>query len=110
MKIKFDKERFAISLGNCHDIIRDNDKLSPEAAFDEISKILFIKIKFERGEDKIFTEKDYITRRKKYDSILTDSASQYYQYLFESVKKEGTTANCRRTGLYGPVRLQSQQF
>ena len=22
----------------------------------------------------------------------------------------GTTANCRRTGLYGPVRLQSQQF
>lgn len=88
MKIKFDKERFAISLGNCHDIIRDNDKLSPEAAFDEISKILFIKIKFERGEDKIFTEKDYITRRKKYDSILTDSASQYYQYLFESVKKE----------------------
>ena len=24
--------------------------------------------------------------------------------------KYGTTANCRRTGLYGPVRLQSQQF
>jgi hypothetical protein len=25
-------------------------------------------------------------------------------------EKTGTTANCRRTGLYGPVRLQSQQF
>ena len=88
MKRQFDRERFSESLGNCHDIIRDNDKLSPEAAFDEISKILFIKIKFERGEDKIFTEKDYISRRKKYDSVLTDSVSQYYQYLFDSVKKE----------------------
>lgn len=88
MRQKFDKEVFSESLGNCHDIIRDNDKLSPEAAFDEISKILFIKIKFERGEDKVFTEKEYFSRRQKYDSVLTDSNSQYYQYLFESVKKE----------------------
>ena len=87
MKNQFDKERFTVSLGNCHDIIRDNDKLSPEAAFDEISKILFVKIKFERVEARIFTEKDYVDRRKKYDSVLTDSVSQYYQYLFESVKR-----------------------
>ena len=87
-KSEFDRERFSDSLANCHDIIRDNDKLSPEAAFDEISKILFIKIKFERGENKLFTEKEYNNRRKKYDSVLTDSALQYYQYLFDSVKNE----------------------
>lgn len=40
-------------------IIRNNDKLSPEAAFDEISKILFMKIKYEREQRgaKVFTEK-----------------------------------------------------
>lgn len=33
----------------CHNIIRNNDKLSPEAAFDEISKVIFIKMRYERS-------------------------------------------------------------
>lgn len=36
----FTREEFTRILQACHDIIRNNDKLSPEAAFDEISKIL----------------------------------------------------------------------
>ena len=45
-------------LRTCHNIIRNNDKLSPEAAFDEISKILFMKIKYEREQRgaKVFTK------------------------------------------------------
>ena len=31
-------------------------------------------------------------------------------FLFGKCRKTGTTANCRRTGPYGPVRLQSQQL
>lgn len=31
----------------CHNIIRNNDKLSPETAFDEICKVLFIKMRYE---------------------------------------------------------------
>lgn len=34
---------------HCHNIIRNNDKLSPEAAFDEISKVIFIKMRYERS-------------------------------------------------------------
>ena len=39
----FTRDEFSRLLYKCHNIIRNNDKLSPEAAFDEISKILFIK-------------------------------------------------------------------
>ncbi len=45
---EFTGDEFAKLLHKCHNIIRNNDKLSPEAAFDEISKILFIKIMYER--------------------------------------------------------------
>ena len=44
----FTRDEFSKLLFRCHNIIRNNDKLSPEAAFDEISKILFIKIRFDR--------------------------------------------------------------
>ena len=45
----FTRDEFSKLLFKCHNIIRNNDKLSPEAAFDEISKILFIKIRYERS-------------------------------------------------------------
>src|SRR3972149_8439762 len=35
----FTRDEFSKLLFKCHNIIRNNDKLSPEAAFDEISKI-----------------------------------------------------------------------
>ena len=48
----FTRDEFSKLLFKCHNIIRNNDKLSPEAAFDEISKVLFIKIRYERESDK----------------------------------------------------------
>ena len=39
----FTRDEFTKTLRACHNIIRNNDKLSPEAAFDEISKLLFMK-------------------------------------------------------------------
>lgn len=57
----FTREEFTTMLRTCHNIIRNNDKLSPEAAFDEISKILFMKINFERGNKgtQVFTLQEY---------------------------------------------------
>ncbi|MDE5035569.1 hypothetical protein, partial [Francisella tularensis] len=43
-KLEFKGYEFEKVLNKCHNIIRNNDKLSQEAAFDEISKVLFIKI------------------------------------------------------------------
>lgn len=57
----FTREEFTKILRICHNIIRNNDKLSPEAAFDEISKILFMKINFERRQKgvQVFTLQEY---------------------------------------------------
>ena len=72
------KDALIQALGKCHNIIRNNDKLSPEAAFDEISKVIFIKMMYERkpeGEliyslDKFLKdEQDYLSKNQKSDYI-----------------------------------------
>jgi len=62
----FTRDEFTKILRTCHNIIRNNDKLSPEAAFDEISKILFMKIKYEREQrgTKVFTKEEFIEKEK----------------------------------------------
>jgi len=44
----FEGKEFADLLHKCHNIIRNNEHLDPAAAFDEIAKILFIKVWVER--------------------------------------------------------------
>lgn len=83
----FSRVTFSKSLFNCHNIIRDNDKLSPEAAFDEISKILFIKIRKERDSVKgIYSKSVYDKEKTAYD-IANKTLVDYYQHLFNTVKE-----------------------
>jgi len=52
----FTRTEFQRLLFECHSILRDNHKMDPGAAFDEISKILFIKMAYERqGQSDVFT-------------------------------------------------------
>jgi type I restriction enzyme M protein len=44
----FEGKEFADLLHQCHNVIRNNEHLDPAAAFDEIAKILFIKVWVER--------------------------------------------------------------
>jgi type I restriction enzyme M protein len=44
----FKEDEFADLLHQCHNIIRNRQKLDPAAAFDEIAKILFVKVYVER--------------------------------------------------------------
>lgn len=44
----FREEEFANLLQACHDVIRNREKKDPAAAFDEIAKILFVKVGIER--------------------------------------------------------------
>jgi type I restriction enzyme M protein len=44
----FKEDEFAKLLHDCHNVIRNREKLDPAAAFDEIAKILFIKVFVER--------------------------------------------------------------
>jgi type I restriction enzyme M protein len=44
----FKEDEFADLLHRCHNVIRNREKLDPAAAFDEIAKILFVKVYVER--------------------------------------------------------------
>ena len=86
----FTRDEFSKLLFKCHNIIRNNDKLSPEAAFDEISKILFIKIRYERtnNEGQLFSS-DEFKKGKGYDDKFRASTDlPFYQKLFENTKEE----------------------
>lgn len=89
----FTRDEFSRLLYKCHNIIRNNDKLSPEAAFDEISKILFIKIRYERDNNagQIFSKERFVANRKKYEELNQEmginDAKPFYQNLFEKTKK-----------------------
>lgn len=86
----FTRDDFTKILRTCHNIIRNNDKLSPEAAFDEISKILFMKIKYEREQRgaKVFTKNEFVEKEKWFEKEIRPSLKgtpkdlPYMQFLF----------------------------
>lgn len=86
----FTRDEFSKLLFKCHNIIRNNDKLSPEAAFDEISKILFIKIRYERDNTgtQIFSLDNFKKARESYNSFKSKDAPDFYQFLFEKTKED----------------------
>jgi len=89
---QFTRDEFSKLLFKCHNIIRNNDKLSPEAAFDEISKILFMKIRYEREQ----ARKRSIFSRAEFEELQRSDAKMrpaediqknpFYQYLFAQTK------------------------
>ena len=92
----FTRDEFTKTLRACHNIIRNNDKLSPEAAFDEISKLLFMKIIFERDNKgmKVFTKQEYLYAAQNHEKNVrpglkgTDLyALSYMQFLFRTTKE-----------------------
>lgn len=86
----FTRDEFSKLLFKCHNIIRNNDKLSPEAAFDEISKILFIKIRYERDnkDGQLFSLKEFLKGKEYDDKYRASTDMPFYQKLFENTKKE----------------------
>ncbi|ENU61338.1 N-6 DNA methylase [Acinetobacter lwoffii] len=86
----FTRDEFSKLLFKCHNIIRNNDKLSPEAAFDEISKILFIKIRYERSnsENQIFSIEAFKQDKTSYEKYKPKDGKDFYQFLFEQTKED----------------------
>jgi type I restriction enzyme M protein len=86
----FTRDEFSKLLFKCHNIIRNNDKLSPEAAFDEISKILFIKIRYERSNsgNQIFSKDEFKKAKDSYENYKPKGGIDFYQFLFEQTKED----------------------
>ena len=81
----FKENEFADLLHQCHNIIRNREKLDPAAAFDEIAKVLFMKVYAERNlkadmKGNIFTL-DYIEEGEKYNP-------GYISDIFEKTKTD----------------------
>lgn len=82
------KETLLTAFSRCHNIIRNNDKLSPEAAFDEISKVIFVKMKYERSnpqEELIYSERKFLQDER------TFGKGDYMNELFKDVIKDYKT-------------------
>jgi type I restriction enzyme M protein len=92
----FSRDEFSKLLTRCHNIIRNNDKMSPEAAFDEISKVLFMKIMFERELKGalVFSKSEFHSQEENYERVIRPGLKKtasfldkdYMQYLFEETK------------------------
>jgi type I restriction enzyme M protein len=82
----FREDEFADLLHQCHNIIRNREKLDPAAAFDEIAKILFVKVCFERRL------KGGKQRKNLFSAEFLKQQKEVYEYpidtLFAETKKE----------------------
>ena len=109
---EFTGDEFAKLLHKCHNIIRNNDKLSPEASFDEISKILFIKIMYERKpkQEAIFSLKQFTTLKDAWNLSRgkSEKETSYMQRLFEDVKEEFAEDNIFDTN--EKIKLREKSF
>ena len=86
-KREYSKDALQDALKSCHNIIRNIDKLSPEAAFDEISKVLFIKLLYEAKPDAelVYTLDKFKAEEQEHQK---ENGSDYMQILFNKVKDE----------------------
>ena len=111
----FSRDEFAKLLQKCHNIIRNNDKLSPEAAFDEISKILFMKIRYERNPDEevLFSLEKFQRDEQQFEKNIkkhlpVEAQIPYMQYLFKATKDE--FAEDRLFDSYETIKIKQYSF
>lgn len=84
---QFTEKDFAQLLHKCHNIIRNREKKDPAAAFDEIAKVLFIKV---------YVERNLLTRRSRENLFTVDVlkrqiAENPLDNLFQETKKAYAT-------------------
>lgn len=100
-KKTFSKTEFQTLLVKCHNIFRDDDALAPDAAFDEISKILFMKINYERnrktGEEEKFSKKLFEQKEKWFEEEVKpnliarnplEANTAYLDFWFDETKRK----------------------
>lgn len=80
----FREKEFKQALEACHNIIRNNEKLDPAAAFDEIAKVLFMKVYAEsnlkKGKENVFSL-EWGENAETYNP-------DYLNFIFEKTKTE----------------------
>jgi type I restriction enzyme M protein len=85
----FKEDEFADLLHQCHNVICNREKLDPAAAFDEIAKILFVKV---------YVERELRTKRQRKNLFTAE-------YLDEQLGKHPLTT---RSASPSPLRLAAE--
>ena len=80
----FKEDEFADLLHQCHNVIRNREHLDPAAAFDEIAKVLFIKIWVEREMRRKRQRRNLFTA----DWLDTQLGDDPLQELFRQTREE----------------------
>ncbi|WP_284743826.1 N-6 DNA methylase [Amycolatopsis sp. RTGN1] len=79
----FDREQFQRVLFDCHSLLRDNHAMSPDRAFDTISKVLFIKLHIERSQaHETFTTK-YLSESSRF---FKNPRLSIHEQMFDQTK------------------------
>lgn len=78
----FKEEEFAQLLHQCHNVIRNREKKDPAAAFDEIAKVLFIKVWVEREMRRMRQRQNLFTA----DWLDTQLGDNPLDMLFQQTK------------------------
>ncbi len=78
----FKEDEFADLLHSCHNVIRNREHLDPAAAFDEIAKVLFVKVWVEREMRRKRQRQNLFTA----DWLDTQVSDNPLQYLFNQTK------------------------
>lgn len=96
----FKEDEFADLLHQCHNVIRNREKLDPAAAFDEIAKILFVKVfverelKEKRQRQNIFSV-EYLDAQLGSDPLNTLFTLTRDYFKGDQIFSEGTKINLR---------------
>ncbi|MGN8552501.1 UNVERIFIED_CONTAM: N-6 DNA methylase [Microbacterium sp. SLM126] len=79
----FDREQFQRVLFECHTLLRDNHAMTPDRAFDTISKVLFIKLHVERTHTHATFTTEYLNRAA---GFLVDPKLSVHEQMFNQTK------------------------
>jgi type I restriction enzyme M protein len=79
----FDREQFQRVLFECHSLLRDNHAMTPDRAFDTISKILFIKLHVERNQTHETFTTQYLDGATRY---LNNPMLTLHEQMFDQTK------------------------
>jgi type I restriction enzyme M protein len=79
----FDREQFQRVLFDCHSLLRDNHAMTPDRAFDTISKVLFIKLHVERSKTHETFTTTYLEEASRF---LTNPKMSVHEQMFDDTK------------------------
>ncbi len=99
----FREDEFADLLHQCHNVIRNREHLDPAAAFDEIAKILFVKVWCERRMRDQGEKRNLFTVAVLKQQISNDPINQLFKGTRDDFRQDRIFADDERINLRPPT-------